>query len=300
MPNSVLKMPEENERVFRVFFLLSRCCSSSKAQRFKAVAIFFQVSNIAHEAITNYCSSSCRSFVASMKNPFFSRARYRPWNRPSSASMSSELALLADASIPEIIPTIVLFRLRLRSATGFFSLSVFPSLKSLLSPSPSPFLSSPRSDSSPSCIRIRTLPGYSAHQYSDPHVPVLQSHRNCHRHPVFPATRTKNLSTEKQTPNDAIAAATSNVLLLQQLYGLLLLPCVRKHQNDPKTVSQEKTQENKKKKNQMRQRKGEEECNLQINTIPRSWCSGNPREIENADDSHEREDRRLDRNPSMT
>jgi hypothetical protein len=53
---------------------------------------------------------------------------------------------------------------------------------------------------------------------------MLQSHRNCHRHPVFPATRTKNLSTEKQTPNDAIAAATSNVLLLQQLYGLLLLP----------------------------------------------------------------------------
>jgi hypothetical protein len=136
--NSVLKMPEENERVFRVFLLLSRCCSSSMAQRFKAVAIFFQVSNIAHDALTNYCSSSCRSFVASMKNPFFSGARYRPWNCRSStsASMSSELALLADASIPEIIRTIVLFRLRLRSATAFFSLSVFPSLKSLLSPSP--------------------------------------------------------------------------------------------------------------------------------------------------------------------
>ncbi len=208
MPNSVLKMPEENERVFQVLLLLSRCCSSSKAQRFKAVAIFFQVSNIAHDALTNYCSSSCRSFVASMKNPFFSGARYRPWNRPSSASasMSSELALLADASIPEIIRTIVLFRLRLRSPTGFFSLSVFPSLKSRVSPSP--FLTSPRSVSSPSCIRIRTLPGSSAHQYSDPHVPV----------------------TEKQTPNDAIAAATSNVLLLQQLYGLLLLPCVRKPQ----------------------------------------------------------------------
>ncbi len=253
MANSVLKMPEENERVFRVFLLLSRCCSSSMAQRFKAVAIFFQVSNIAHDALTNYCSSSCRSFVASMKNPFFSGARYRPWNCRSStsASMSSELALLADASIPEIIRTIVLFRLRLRSATAFFSLSVFPSLKSLLSPSP--FLSSPRSVSSPSCIRIRTLPGSSAHQYSDPHVPVLHLHRNCHRHPVFPATRTKNLSTEKQKPNDAIAAATSNVLLLQQLYGLLLLPCVRKPQNNPKTVSQEKTQEkNKKKKNQMR------------------------------------------------
>jgi hypothetical protein len=82
---------------------------------------------------------------------------------------------------------------------------------------------------------------------------VLHLHRNCHRHPVFPATRTKNLSTEKQKPNDAIAAATSNVLLLQQLYGLLLLPCVCKPQNNPKTVSQEKTQEkNKKKKNQMR------------------------------------------------
>ncbi len=123
MPNSVLKMPEENERVFQVFLLLSRCCSSSKAQRFKAVAIFFQLSNIAHDALTNYCSSSCRSFVASMKNPFFSGARYRPWNFPSSASasMSSELALLADASIPEIIRTIVFFRLRLRSATGFFS-----------------------------------------------------------------------------------------------------------------------------------------------------------------------------------
>lgn len=254
MANSVLKMPEENERVFQVFLLLSRCCSSSMAQRFKAVAIFFQVSNIAHDALTNYCSSSCRSFVASMKNPFFSGARYRPWNCRSSASalMSSELALPADASIPEIIRTIVLFRLRLRSATGFFSLSVFPSLKSLLSPSP--FLFSPRSVSSPSCIRIRTLPGSSAHQYSDPHVPVLQSHRNCHRHPVFPATRTKNLSTEKQTPNDAIAAATSNVLLLQQLYGLLLLPCVRKPQNNPKTVSQEKTQEknNNNNKNQMR------------------------------------------------
>jgi hypothetical protein len=107
---------------------------------------------------------------------------------------------------------------------------------------------------------------------------VLQSHRNCHRHPVFPATRTKNLSTEKQTPNDAIAAATSNVLLLQQLYGLLLLPCVRKPQNNRKTVSQEKTQEKKKKKkkNQMRERKEEEKCNLQINTVPRSWCSGNP------------------------
>jgi hypothetical protein len=136
--NSVLKMPEENERVF---LLLSRCCSSSMAQRFKALAIFFQVSNIAHDALTNYCSSSCRSFVASMKNPFFSGARYRPWNRPSSASMSSELALLADASIPKSIRTVVLFRLRLRSATGFFSLSVFPSLKSLLSPSA--FLSLP-------------------------------------------------------------------------------------------------------------------------------------------------------------
>lgn len=26
----------------------------------------------------------------------------------------------------------------------------------------------------------------------------------------------------------------------------------------------------------MRQRKEEEECNLQINAVPRSWCSGNP------------------------
>lgn len=201
MANSVLKMPEENERVFRVFLLLSRCCSSSMAQRFKAVAIFFQVSNIAHDALTNYCSSSCRSFVASMKNPFFSGARYGPWNCRSSASasMSSELALLADAPIPEIIRTIVLFRLRLRSATGFFSLSVFPSLKSLLSPSP--FLSSPRSVSSPSCIRIRTLPGSSAHQYSDPHVPVLQLHRNCHRHPFSRplALKTFRLRSKHQT-----------------------------------------------------------------------------------------------------
>jgi len=73
---------------------------------------------------------------------------------------------------------------------------------------------------------------------------VLQSHRNCHRHPVFPATRTKNLSTEKQTPNDAIAAA--------------------------------------------------DQYRSQIVVL---WKPG---EIESADDSHEREDRRLDRNPSMT
>lgn len=255
MANSVLKMPEENERVFRVFLLLSRCCSSSMAQRFKAVAIFFQVSNIAHDALTNYCSSSCRSFVASMKNPFFSGARYGPWNCRSSASasMSSELALLADAPIPEIIRTIVLFRLRLRSATGFFSLSVFPSLKSLVSLS----------------LPLLSPLGLVSFLHPDPHTtwivrtPVLRSTRpratitsQLPSSPVFPATRTKNLSTEKQTPNDAIAAATSNVLLLQQLYGLLLLlPCVRKPQNNPKTVSQEKTQEKnkkKKKKNQMR------------------------------------------------
>ncbi len=171
----MLKTPEENERVFQVFFFLSRCCSSSKAQHFKAVAIFFQVSNIAYDALTNYCSSSCRSFVASMKNPFFSGARYRPWNRPSSASasMSSELALLADASIPETIRTIVLFRLWLRSATGFFSLSVFPSLKSLLSPSP--FLSSPRSVSSPSASG-------SAHYLDRPHTSTPIHTSPCYNH----------------------------------------------------------------------------------------------------------------------
>lgn len=127
---------------------------------------------------------------------------------------------------------------------------------------------------------------------------MLQSHRNCHRHPVFPATRTKNLSTEKQTPNDAIAAATSNVLLLQQLYGLLLLPCVRKPQNNPKTVSQEKTQEEEEESNETAQRGGEvQPADQHRSQIVVLW---KPREIESADDSHEREDRRLDRNPSMT
>jgi hypothetical protein len=124
---------------------------------------------------------------------------------------------------------------------------------------------------------------------------VLQSHRNCHRRPVFPATRTKNLSTEKQTPNDAIAAATSNVLLLQKLYGLLLLlPCVRKPQNNLKTVSQEKIQEE---PNETAQRGGVQPADQHRSQIVVLW---KPREIESADDSHEREDRRLDRNPSTT
>jgi hypothetical protein len=160
--NSVLKMPEGNERVFQVFFLLSRCCSSSMAQRFKAVAIFFQISNIAHDALTNYCSSSCRSFVASMKNPFFSGARYRPWNRPSSASasMSSELALLAHASIPDIIRTIVLFHLRLDRLQDF-SLFLFSLLSNLFClPLPS----------SPLPARSRLLPASgSAHYVDRPH-----------------------------------------------------------------------------------------------------------------------------------
>jgi hypothetical protein len=131
---------------------------------------------------------------------------------------------------------------------------------------------------------------------------VLQSHRNCHRHPIFPATRTKNLSTEKQTPNDAIAGATSNVLLLKTTLrsssSSLRTQTPEQSKNSFPGKNTRKKQEEEEEPNETAQRGGEvQPADQHRSQIVVLW---KPREIESADDSHEREDRRLDRNPSMT